>query len=133
MADPEHIILAKSGSSAIARWREATWRSPNTQLPKFDLGYRLEDRAAGETFQPEYIYGRPSLNLSGAMLSAAKLSGADLSHDDLSGADLTGSDLHLADLSGAVTKKTTNSHGLARRDWFAARSAARLDARRTPA
>ena len=101
MADPEHISLARSGPSAIARWREATWRTPNTQLPKFDLGYRLEDRAAGETFTPDYIYGRPSLNLSGAMLSAAKLSGADLSHDDLSGADLTGSDLHLADLSGA--------------------------------
>ncbi len=101
LADPEHISLAKSGSSAIARWREATWRSPNTQLPKFDLSYRLEDRAAGETFAPEYIYGRPSLDLSGAMLSAAKLSGADLAHDDLSGADLTGSDLHLADLSGA--------------------------------
>ena len=101
MADPEHISLARSGSNAIARWREATWRRPNTELPKFDLGYRLEDRSAGETFQPAYIYGRPSLNLSGAMLSAAKLSGADLSHDDLSGADLTGSDLHLADLSGA--------------------------------
>ncbi len=101
MADPEHISLARSGSSAIARWREATWRRANTQLPKFNLGYRLEDRAAGETFQPAYIYGRSSLDLSGAMLSAAKLSGADLSHDDLSGADLTGSDLHLADLSGA--------------------------------
>ena len=101
MADPEHISLAKSGPSAISRWREATWRSPNTQLPKYSLGYRLEDRSAGETFQPDYIYGRPSLDLSGAILSAAKLSGADLSHDDLSGADFTGSDLHLADLSGA--------------------------------
>ena len=101
MADPEHISLAKSGSSAISRWREATWRSPNTQLPRFSLGYRLEDRSAGETFAPDYIYGRPTLDLSGAMLSAAKLSGADLAHDDLSGADLTGSDLHLADLSGA--------------------------------
>ncbi len=101
MADPEHISLARSGPSAISRWREATWRSPNTRLPRFTLGYRLEDRAAGETFSPKYIYGRPSLDLSGAMLSAAKLPGADLSHDDLSGADLTGSDLHLADLSGA--------------------------------
>ena len=101
MADPEHVALAKSGPNAISRWREATWRRPNTQLPRFDLDYRLEDRAAGETFPPEYIYGRPSLDLSGAMLSAAKLPGADLSHDDLSGADLTGSDLHLADLSGA--------------------------------
>ncbi len=101
MADPEHVSLARSGPSAISRWREATWRRPNTQLPRFNLDYRLEDRAAGETFPPEYIYGRPSLDLSGAMLSAAKLPGADLSHDDLSGADLTGSDLHLADLSGA--------------------------------
>ena len=101
MADPEHVALAKSGPNAISRWREATWRRPNTQLPRFNLDYRLEDRAAGETFPPEYIYGRPSLDLSGAMLSAAKLPGADLSHDDLSGADLTGSDLHLADLSGA--------------------------------
>ncbi|MDA0262645.1 MAG: pentapeptide repeat-containing protein [Chloroflexi bacterium] len=101
MADPEHTSLARSGASAISRWREATWRSPNTQLPKFSLGYRLEDRGAGETFMPDYIYGRPSLNLSGAMLSAAKLAGADLVHDDLSGADLTGSDLRQADLSGA--------------------------------
>ncbi|PKB71636.1 MAG: hypothetical protein BZY87_04545 [SAR202 cluster bacterium Io17-Chloro-G6] len=101
MSVPEHITLAKSGSNAISRWREATWRRPNTQLPKFSLGYRLEDLAAGETFQPQYIYGRPTLDLSDAMLSAAKLSGADLAHDDLSGADLTASDLHLADLSGA--------------------------------
>ena len=101
MADPEHISLAKSGPNAIARWREATWRSPNTQLPKYSLDYRLEDRSAGENFAPDYVYGRPSLDLSGAILSAAKLSGADLAHDDLSGADLTGSDLHLADLSGA--------------------------------
>ena len=81
MADPEHIALAKSGPNAISRWREATWRRPNTELPRYELGYRLEDRAAGETFQPEYIYGRPSLDLSGAILSAAKLSGADLSHE----------------------------------------------------
>jgi uncharacterized protein YjbI with pentapeptide repeats len=101
LADPEHISLAKAGASAISRWREATWRSPNIQLPRFSLGYRLEDRAAGETFPPAYIYGRSSLDLSGAILSAVKLSGADLSHDDLSGADLTGSDLHQADLSGA--------------------------------
>ena len=101
MADPEHISLARSGSNAIARWREATWRRANPQLPDFSLGYRLEDRSAGETFLPEYIYGRSSLDLSGAMLSAAKLSGADLAYDDLSGADLTASDLHLADLSGA--------------------------------
>lgn len=101
MADPEHISLAKSGPNAISRWREATWRRPDTRLPRYNLGYRLEDRAAGETFPPQYIYGRPSLDLSGAMLSAVKLSGADLAHDDLSGADLTGSDLHQADLSGA--------------------------------
>ena len=101
MADLEHISLARSGPFAISRWREATWRRPNNQLPRFNLDYRLEDRAAGETFPPDYIYGRPSLDLSGAMLSGAKLSGADLAHDDLSGADLTGSDLHLADLSGA--------------------------------
>ncbi|MCH8893621.1 MAG: toll/interleukin-1 receptor domain-containing protein [Chloroflexi bacterium] len=101
MADPEHVSLAKSGPSAIARWREATWRRPNTEVPRYELGYRLEDRSAGETFTPDYVYGRPSLDLSGAMLSAAKLPGADLAHDDLSGADLTGSDLHQADLSGA--------------------------------
>ena len=101
MANPEHVALAKSGSSAISRWREATWRRPNNQLTQFKLDYRLEDRSAGETFTPEYLYGRPSLDLSGAMLSGAKLSGADLAHDDLTGADLTGSDLHQADLSGA--------------------------------
>ena len=101
MADPEHVSLAKAGPSAISRWREATWRRPNTELPRIKLDYRLEDGSAGESFPPDYVYGRPSLDLSGAMLNAAKLSGADLSHDDLSRADLTGSDLHQADLSGA--------------------------------
>jgi len=101
LADPEHVILARSGPSEISRWREATWRRPNTEIPRFSLGYRLEDRGAGETFLPDYVYGRPSLDLSGAMLNKAKLSGADLSHDDLSGADLTQSDLRQADLSGA--------------------------------
>ena len=101
LADSEHVSLARSGASAISRWREATWRRPNTELPRYSLGYRLEDRGAGETFTPDYLYGRPSMDLSGAMLNAAKLSGADLSHDDLSRADLTGSDLRQADLSGA--------------------------------
>ena len=101
MADPEHVSLARSGPNEISRWREATWRRPNTEIPRFSLGYRLEDRGAGETFTPDYVYGRPSLDLRGAMLNKAKLSGADLSHDDLSGADLTQSDLRQADLSGA--------------------------------
>lgn len=101
MADPEHVALAKSGGNAIARWRELTFRTPNTRLPRISLGYRLEDVAAGETFLPEYNYGRPGLDLSMAFLSGIKLPGADLSHDDLSGADLTQSDLRTADLSGA--------------------------------
>ena len=102
MADPAHVSLARSGSTAIARWRELTFRSPNDRIPIFDLGYRLEDRAASETFTPEFIYGRPSLDLSGSFLSGIKLPGADLRHDDLSGADLTGVDLRMADLSGAL-------------------------------
>ena len=102
MADPEHVSLARSGPNAIARWRELTFRSPNGRVPTFDLGYRLEDRAASETFTPEFIYGRPSLDLSGSFLSGIKLPSADLRHDDLSGADLTGVDLRMADLSGAL-------------------------------
>ena len=101
MADPEHVSLARSGPNAIARWRELTFRSPNDRIPRFELGYRLEDRAASETFTPEYIYGRPSLDLSGSFLSGIKLPSADLRHDDLSGADLTGVDLRTSDLSGA--------------------------------
>ena len=101
MADSDHVSLARSGATAIARWRELTFRSPNARLPKFDLGYRLEDRAASETFTPEFVYGRPSLDLSGSFLSGVKLPSADLRHDDLSGADLTGVDLRMADLSGA--------------------------------
>ena len=101
MADPKHVSLARSGPSAIARWRELTFRSPNERMPRFALGYRLEDRAASETFTPEFIYGRPSLDLSGSFLSGVKLPSADLRHDDLSGADLTGVDLRMADLSGA--------------------------------
>jgi uncharacterized protein YjbI with pentapeptide repeats len=101
LADSKHVSLARSGPTAIARWRELTFRSPNDRIPRFDLGYRLEDRAASETFTPEFIYGRPSLDLSGSFLSGIKLPSADLRHDDLSGADLTGVDLRMADLSGA--------------------------------
>ena len=101
MAEPDHVSLARAGANAIARWRELTFRSPNTRLPRYELGYRLEDRAASETFTPEFIYGRPPLDLSGSFLSSIKLPGADLRHDDLSGADLTGADLRMADLSGA--------------------------------
>ena len=101
MAETDHVSLARAGANAIARWRELTFRSPNTRLPRYELGYRLEDRAASETFTPEFIYGRPPLDLSGSFLSSIKLPGADLRHDDLSGADLTGADLRMADLSGA--------------------------------
>lgn len=101
MADPDHVGLARAGPNAIARWRELTFRSLNTRLPRFDLGYRLEDRAASETFTPEFVYGRPSLDLSGAFLSGVKLPGADLRHDDLSDADFTGCDFRMADFSGA--------------------------------
>ena len=101
MANPEHVGLARSGPSAIARWRELTFRSVNTRVPRFDLGYRLEDRAASETFTPEFNYGRPSLDLAGAFLSGVKLPSADLRGDDLSDADFTGCDFRLSDLSGA--------------------------------
>ena len=101
MSNPDHVGLARSGPNAIARWRELTFRSVNTRLTRFDLGYRLEDRAASETFTAEFIYGRPSLDLSGAMLSSVKLPSVDLRHDDLSDADFTGADLRMADLSGA--------------------------------
>ena len=101
MADPEHVSLVRSGPNEISRWREATWRRPNTEIPRFSLGYRLEDRGAGETFAPDYVYGRPSLDLAGAMLNSIKLPRADLANDDLTGADLTGSDLREANLSGA--------------------------------
>ena len=101
MANPDHVGLARSGPNAIARWRELTFRSLNTRLPRFDLGYRLEDRAASETFTPEFVYGRPTLDLSGAFLSGIKLPGADLRHDDMSEGDFTGCDFRMADLSGA--------------------------------
>ena len=100
MADPEHVKLARSGVNAINRWREVTFRSPNQRVTRYSLGYRLEDRSAGETFRPDFVYGRPALDLSGAALSGIRLAGADLSHDDLSGADLTTANLHRADLSG---------------------------------
>ncbi len=107
MANSDHVGLARSGPNAIARWRELTFRSINTRLLRFDLGYRLEDRAASETFTPDFIYGRPSLDLSGAFLSGIKLPGADLRRDDLSDADFTGCDFRMADLSGA---NLTNAH-----------------------
>ena len=101
MADPDHVSLVRSGAVAIARWRELTFRSPNDRIPRFDLGYRLEDRAASETFTPEFLYGRPTLDLEGSFLSGIKLPGVDLRHDNLSGADLTGGDFRMSDLSGA--------------------------------
>ena len=101
MADPDHVSLARGGASAIARWRELTFRRPDDRIPRFNLGYRLEDRAASETFTSEFIYGRPSLDLEGAFLSGIKLPSADLRHDNLGGADLTGGDFRMSDLSGA--------------------------------
>lgn len=71
MADSEHVLLARKGAHAIARWRE---RQP---------------------------WKRRQLDLLGASLSGARLVSADLSHDNLGRIDLTNSDLRLADLSGA--------------------------------
>ena len=77
MADPEHVMLAKSGANAIARWREVNHVIPATPS-RHTLNYQLGDRAASETFEPELVYGRPQLDLSGRYLSRAKLGAADL-------------------------------------------------------
>jgi len=100
LADPEHVMLAKSGANAIARWREVNHVIPATPS-RHTLNYQLGDRAASETFEPELVYGRPKLDLSGAYLSRAKLGGADLAFDELNGVDLTSSNLRLAELQGA--------------------------------
>ena len=102
MADPDHVAIAKSGSNAISRWREMTFFIRNERPTIYNLTYSLGDRSAGETFEQEFIHGRPKLDLSGAYLSGARLMGADLARDDLSRADLTGSNLRHARLSGAV-------------------------------
>ena len=100
MANPEHVALARSGVNAIARWRELNHVIPSTPL-KHTLNYRLEDRTTSEVFQPEFVYGRPKLDITGAFLSGAKLAGADLAFDELSGIDLANSNLRMADLRGA--------------------------------
>ena len=100
MADSEHIAVARSGASSISRWRELNYMIPNDKLTLYTLNYRLGDRSAGETFEPEFIYGRAKLDLSGAFLSGAKLARADLAHDNLSRVDLTGCNLRQADLEG---------------------------------
>ncbi len=100
MADLAHIALARSGANAIARWRESNYRIPNPNPIHHTLNYQLEDRAASETFEPEFVYGRAKLDLSGAFLSGVKLAGADLSYDDLGRADLTGCNLRQAFLEG---------------------------------
>lgn len=100
MANPEHVVLAKSGANAIARWRELNHVIPNVGVFQHTLNYRLEDRSTSEVFNPEFVYGRPKLDLSGAMLSRAKLAGADLAYDDLQRVDLTSSNLRLAELQG---------------------------------
>ena len=100
MADPEHVALARSGANAIARWRELNYVIPNTAA-RHTLNYQLGDRSTSEVFEPEFVYGRPKLDLSGAFLSGAKLAGADLAYDELNGVDLTSSNLRLAELQGA--------------------------------
>jgi len=100
LADPEHVMLAKSGVNAIARWREVNHVIPATPTHS-TLNNQLGDRAASETFELELVYGRPKLDLSGAFLSRAKLGGADLAFDELNGVDLTSSNLRLAELQGA--------------------------------
>ena len=100
MADPEHIAVAKSGASAISRWRESNYMIPNPELTIYSLSYSLGDRSAGETFERAFIYGRAKLDLSGGFLSGIKLPRADLAHDDLSRADLTGCNLRFAELAG---------------------------------
>jgi len=101
LAKQEHVALAKSGANAIARWREINYRIPNPTLHSYSLRYQLEDRSTSENFEPEFVYGRSKLDLSGAFLSRANLAGADLSYDDLRGADLTGCNLRQANLAGA--------------------------------
>ena len=100
MADPEHVLLAKSGATAIAKWREVNYLIPNT-LPSYTLKYQLEDISASERFEPEFVYGRARLDLSGASLSRSKLPGVDLANDELFGIDLTNSNLRMAEFQGS--------------------------------
>ena len=100
MANSEHVMLAKSGANAIARWRELNHVIPNASITH-TLNYRLEDRSTSEVFEPEIVYGRPKLDLSGAFLSRAKLAGADLAYDELNDVDFTSSNLRMAELQGA--------------------------------
>lgn len=100
MANPEHVALAKAGANAIARWRELNHVIPNVGITH-TLNYRLEDRSTSEVFDPEYVYGRPKLDLSGAFLSRARLAGADMAYDELNGVDLTSCNLRMAELQGS--------------------------------
>ena len=100
MADPEHVVLAKSGATAIAKWREVNYLIPNT-LTSYTLKYQLEDISASERFEPEFVYGRARLDLSGASLSRSKLPGVDLANDELFGIDLTNSNLRMAEFQGS--------------------------------
>ena len=100
MADPEHVLLAKSGATAIAKWREVNYLIPNT-LTSYTLKYQLEDISASERFEPEFVYGRARLDLSGASLSRSKLPGVDLANDELFGIDLTNSNLRMAEFQGS--------------------------------
>ena len=100
MANPEHMVFAKSGVNAIARWREMNHVIPSAPS-RHTLNYRLEDRTTSEVFEPEFVYGRPKLDLTGAILTRAKLAGVDLAYDELSGIDLTNSNLRFAELQGA--------------------------------
>ena len=39
MADPEHVVLAKSGATAIAKWREVNYLIPNTVTSYSSVSY----------------------------------------------------------------------------------------------
>jgi uncharacterized protein YjbI with pentapeptide repeats len=84
MANPDHVNLAESGMSEIAKWQEE-----NPGIPLDLSGADLR--------------GRPlhNVDFSGANLRGTDLRGTDLRHTFLLGADIHGANLLEAHLSGA--------------------------------
>ena len=90
----EHVVIAKEGTDAIARWQSLK------PLDRLDLsGADLSDADLSEADLFRAVL--TGANLNWANLNGAKLSRAKLSLVKLNGADLIETNLTAADLSGA--------------------------------
>ncbi len=114
MANKEHLLRIKKGSSAWNDWRRKV-RGERPELSNAVLGFcKLAGGDLADANLWEANLKKSDLkgaDLKGAELSFADLSGADLSGADLSGANLTEVNLCGANLRGAILKSVNGWSG----------------------